>query len=280
MDISNKITYTFNKFYGNFLREIKSVDGDIKQKIKANYKVIMKNSIDYLTFFWSNFSKYDSSIHLQKSEMLDEQVFKDITLKDILTKIENVSNTSSNITMVWNYIYILSVLSILFFNVPTYNKDKVVGDDEIENIDNDEESNDIEVNEYTSLFDKVISIINLRLRGEDAMNDISDIVDDDIRNILLKLEKVESPPSIEDQASSSSSNNEGTQETPDIFNMFSSMNNSKICDLAKEISNEIDTSDLKLESPQDIMKLMDFSNGNNVLSNIIGKVSSKIQNKI
>jgi hypothetical protein len=53
-----------------------------------------------------------------------------------------------------------------------------------------------------------------------------------------------------------------------------------ICNLAKEISDEIDVSNLKVDNPEDILKLMDFSSSNNIVGDIIKKVSTKIHDKI
>jgi hypothetical protein len=58
------------------------------------------------------------------------------------------------------------------------------------------------------------------------------------------------------------------------------MENSKICNLAQEISNDIDVSKINIESPDDIMKLLDFSSSNNIMGDIIKKVSSKMHEKI
>lgn len=277
MQTSTKIIYTFNKFYGMFLRDIKNADEDMKKKVKENYKVIMKQSPKYLEYFWSNFSKYDGKIDSDNHDLLSLDVFQDITLENILSKVGDKNNI-----MIWNYVYVLSILSMMFYSTPLINhdEDKPNKDIDAEDVDVDSNNDDDIDNENTNnvnddsehdiLFNKVISVISAALRGDDVNTDISDIIDDDIKEILLKIKK-----------SNIDNNTEETSKpTDDIFNMFSSMQNSKICNLAKEISSEIDTSSLQLESPEDIVKLMDFSGSNNVLSNIIGKVSNKIQNKI
>ena len=57
--------------------------------------------------------------------------------------------------------------------------------------------------------------------------------------------------------------------------------NSNIGNLAKEISQDLDLSDLKnLESPDDLMKTLMGGGGEGGLGNIIQKVSSKLQNKM
>jgi hypothetical protein len=59
-----------------------------------------------------------------------------------------------------------------------------------------------------------------------------------------------------------------------------SIENSKIANIAKEISQEIDISNISIEKPEDVAKLMDFSGSNNFLGNIVSKVSTKLTEKI
>lgn len=249
-----------------FLREIKTIDDDIKKNVKENYKVIVKSSNEYIEFFWSNFSKYDNKISSSNEQLLELEVFKSIPLGSVLEK-----TGETNKCKVWNYIYILSILSMLYYTTPR----NVHDSDNQDNLENIDETSDNISAEHDTLFGKVINIIGMKLRGENCESDLQDVIDDDIRSLIDKIEQVDA------QGDNVSDANTSTSSNDDIFSMFSSLQNSKICNLAKEISSEIDTSDLKLDSPEDIMKLMDFSGGGpNMLSNIIGKVSSKIQNKI
>ena len=106
--------------------------------------------------------------------------------------------------------------------------------------------------------DNVLTLLNKKQKGEDVSEDMVTIVDEDLSYIIDKI-VVEK-------------NND-----QDILGM---MGNSKIANLAKEISDDIDVSKLDVKGPEDIFKLMDFSSSNNVLGDIIQKVSSKIQGKI
>ena len=91
------------------------------------------------------------------------------------------------------------------------------------------------------------------------------------------MSKGESSDTINADASDASKKAEGF----DFGSIFGeSAKNSKIANLAKEISEEIDVSSIKIEKPEDIMKMMDFSSSNNVMGDIIKKVSSKITDKI
>lgn len=269
MNLHSKVVYTFNKLYGNFLRDIKGVNDDVKRRVKANYKVIVKSSPDHITFFWGGFSKHAQNIDPSNIELLEVGVFKDIPLGDILSSVGE-----SDVVMVWNYVYMLCALSMIY-NEPSSVEADV---EDVINIDDEpscepEPTDEEDVN--ASVFDRIVKVFGATLRGDDVTNDLSEFDDDNIRSVLSKLVRVDrnddaAPPLVDGPDA----------PMDDIMNMFSSLENSKICNLAKEISKEIDVSNLKIDSPQDVMKLMDFSNGNNMLGNIIGKVSSKIQEKM
>jgi hypothetical protein len=66
-------------------------------------------------------------------------------------------------------------------------------------------------------------------------------------------------------------------DTEDTFKLFE---NSMIGSLAKEISEEINLSELDIKDPAEFLKIENITDSNNVLGNIVHKVSSKIQNKI
>ena len=113
------------------------------------------------------------------------------------------------------------------------------------------------------LANTVLEVISKIQKGENTTDDIDAILNDDIAGLLKKVKRV---------------GGEAAAVAGGLGGLFES--GSKICDLAKEISNDIDVSNLKLESPEDITKLLDFSGSNNVMGDIFKKVSSKIHDKI
>ena len=64
--------------------------------------------------------------------------------------------------------------------------------------------------------------------------------------------------------------------------ILKSLENSKIADLAKEISSEIDLSQLSApgQNPEDFLNFANLTDSNSVLGNIVSKVGSKIQGKL
>lgn len=114
------------------------------------------------------------------------------------------------------------------------------------------------------LFKKAVAIYSHIQNGEldRYVEEKEDILDDDVRDIFdLIMENT-------------------TKKTTDLFE---SMGDSKLASLAKEISKDIDISDLNLNDvkPEEMLKSM-FGGGtnNNVLGNIVQKVSSSLNDKI
>lgn len=142
----------------------------------------------------------------------------------------------------WNYYYVLATLALVYSEFKTSEDETAVG----------------------VLADNVLTILNKKQKGEDVSDDISVILHDDVQALIEKVKqvKVEAKPAAENPF------------------MFEGMENSKICNLAKEISNDIDVSGIKADSPEDIMKLLDFTSSNNIMGDIIKKVSSKMHEKI
>lgn len=240
MILSEKILFLFNKFFISFVKDIKDTDDNFKVSIKKNYKVIDKSSDEHLNEFWSVFKDYIPSFTDTCEDLI---ILKDIKVNDIITKL------GDDVEVFWNYIYILSTFSYLF---------------------NQEDQSE-------ELFNKVVDVLGLIQKGtykDNLVDDVDDILDDDIKTLLLKITP---------RMSKSESEPAATSDKPgfDFGSIFGeSAKNSKIANLAKEISEEIDVSSIKIDKPEDIMKMMDFSSSNNVMGDIIKKVSSKITDKI
>ena len=248
MILSEKILFLFNKFFISFVKDIKDTDDDFKVSIKKNYKVIDKSSDEHLNEFWSTFKDYIPSF-ADADANADLTILKDIKVNDIISKL------GDDVEVFWNYIYILSTFSYLF---------------------NQEDQSE-------ELFNKVVDVLGLIQKGtykDNLVDDVDDILDDDIKTLLLKITPRMSK-SASDTSDADADASDKKAEGFDFGSIFGeSAKNSKIANLAKEISEEIDVSSIKIEKPEDIMKMMDFSSSNNVMGDIIKKVSSKITDKI
>lgn len=245
MILTEKILFLFNKFFISFIKDIKDTDDIFKVSIKKNYKVIDKSSDEHLNEFWNIFK---NDIPTFADAHKDLIILKDIKVNDIISKL------GDDVEVFWNYIYILSIFSYLF---------------------NQEDQSE-------ELLNKVVDVLGLIQKGtykENLVDDVDDILDDDIKTLLLKI-----TPRMSKTDSKTDSKNETESSDKPAFDFGSifgeGVKNSKIANLAKEISEEIDVSSIKIDKPEDIMKMMDFSSSNNVMGDIIKKVSSKITDKI
>lgn len=243
LSYQQKTHRVFNKFFSSFLKDLKEVNDDLRKNVKANYKVIDKTSPDYCVFFKENMIEHVQSFidDTIDTDLKDKYVCNGIVLGDVLAGIASKSVEEQNI--IKNYLYVL----LLFAYMST--------------LDGEE-----------ALFTQVVSVLSSIQEGNITayMEGKESILEDDVKSLLEKIREFGIPP----QAPK-------IDESPDPASLFSMLGNSKIADLAKEISQDIDVSSLKTENPEDMIKnMLDFNSGNNVLGNIIQKVSSSLNNKI
>ena len=250
----NSITYkdkthrVFNKFFSSFLKDLKEVDEELRTLVKASYKVVDKTSAEHCDLVVNNVIPH---LALLKSGSLDDeslrssQFAKDITLGIIFDKINQEGKDGEKV-IIMNYIYTM----VLFAHMST-------------------------LEDENELFAQVVRVLGYIQSGnlQEYANEKDDIIDDDIKELLEKIKEFGgSVPKVDIKKESG---------VGGIADMLGAFENSKIADLAKEIAKDVDVSSLKTENPDDMIKsMLDFSSGNNVLGNIISKVSSTLNNKI
>lgn len=249
-----KICYMFNKFFSSFIKELKGLDEGLKTIIKKNFKVIDKSSDEYYTLFWSNVASHmklfvEGDDLSNNEEVASVEIVQGITIGDAVKALKG-----DDLHTFWNYINILIIFAYL------YTDSKSASSEE-----------DNKKSDTYHLFVKVVKILSMIQNSQDPSAELEDIIDDDIKHLLLKIKVFD-----------------GTNEdikiddasTPPSSEFLQSIENSKIADLAKEISKEIDISNISIEKPEDVAKLMDFSGSNNFIGNIVSKVSTKLTEKI
>ncbi len=250
----DKVTYAFNKFFGVLVRDVKELNDELHSAIKKNYKVIDKASSEYMQYFWEILGSklHESSFDLDANQ--DIEVVKDVTFKQIV-------EATSDTVVLKNSIYILGIFSYI---------KNVSSDDEVE-----------------GLFETSLRALNAFQRGDQGVYDdeVEDIIDDDLRYLFSQLKMPASPPSSPEETADNTSetvnepreNKDGPDPMAEIFDKFG---NSKICEIAKEVSQNIDISNLKIESPTDVLGMLSGNGDNNVLGNIVQQVTSTITTKM
>jgi len=312
MDIENKIVYVFNKYLIQFFKEIKK-DDYLKIAIKKNYKMIDKSNSKYVNEFMSYLGnnvntelfikKYDNKEDLlkllDKEELLDMKIFKNITLKRLNGF---YSDDKDKLLMYFNTFFLLSNLyneSVMLKEDFLINKkereekqkrkediEKDVEDILEEDEDNNEEDNNEENNndeedndekesdeemtpemEYAvlqkGLDDLLVYCLKVINRVENSKEPEEGIMDDIVENIIHNISLL-----------GISIDNTQNEKVNSI------LEESKIGKLAKEISESIDLSGIDEENIKNIKNPLDILQNSNFMGDIINQVGNTITNKM
>lgn len=267
MIVDQKICYMFNKFFSSFIKELKALDEGLKATIKKNFKVIDKSSEEYYTLFWGSVKEHLKTFvegeNLSSNEAIQAlEIVQGITIGDAVKVLKD-----SDLHTFWNYVNILVIFAYLYTEAKASSAAAAASAGEQETPDVESATSSIYL-----LFVKVVKILSMIQNSQDPAVELEDIIDDDIKQLLLKIKVFEATNEdikIDEPTAASAS-----------ADFLQSIENSKIADLAKEISKEIDISNISIEKPEDVAKLMDFSGSNNFLGNIVSKVSNKLTEKI
>jgi hypothetical protein len=234
-DYEQKVIYTFNNFYLNFLTDIKKYSADFKHCLKKHVRVFDRSSPSYFDTFYNSVK--------DATDDKNAVLVPTLTLGDALDKI-----SGQDAHTIWVYYYIFRILAVAY-------------DDDTQ-----------------SILDKCLEIVRAMQTGaskEDVESMLSEVLDDDLHELFAKLG--EHSKEIEGDGGSASPGDCGVPALDETLKVFE---NSKIGNLAKEISSELDFSSLNIDKPEDVLNLANLSGSNNVLGNIVSKVSDKIQSKI
>jgi hypothetical protein len=119
-----------------------------------------------------------------------------------------------------------------------------------------------------TLVSNVLEVLSRVQSGEAPDEALDGIMEDDVVAVLERLADVTAEMAAERPA-------------PELDDIMNSLESSKIADLAKEISSEIDMSKIaSMENPMDLLNFSNMTDSNSVLGNIVSKVGSKIQSKL
>lgn len=240
------IIFTFNKFFYDLLEDIQSTGNDeLAKVVKGNYKVKNLQSSKNIELFASSMTDVIQG-HVMRA--LPKELFDlDALQKMIVAKhvpLEKVIDAmgKDNHTTLQCYIYNLTLMKVIL----------------------DIANNCADQDDTEAMFNQAMLVLKKIQNKDDISSALDDIYDDDIRSLLKLIEATTGETTPQDEGDI---NDEG---------MLPQIEGTKIGNMAKEISEELDMSNLKIEKPEDVMKLIT----GDALGNIIGKVGSKIQEKI
>lgn len=256
--LENKIYYVFNKIFLSLIKEVKSKNDEIKHTLKQHYKIFDKQSSEYIVFFVNNINDninrvlFSGDDILDNVEVLNMLIFENITINDLVIKV--IKDNEHDRNTLKYYVYLLMLLSYIY-------------------------KLEIDTEKKKILLETVLNIISVfdteNIEKSDVEGLMEDIIDDDIKTVLWKIydnkEYLKNVVSNEDI--------EGVEGLPNL----DFMKNTKIGNLAKEISETIDVSKLNIENPEELLNVENIFNGggsNNVIGDIIKTVGDQISSKI
>lgn len=264
MTINDNICYMFNRIYLNLMKEIKNKNADIKQTLKESYKVFDKKSTEYLATFVSQFDEgvkdvifIDEGVDLLSHDAIGRfNIYINVSVNDILNNIVGDDTDSRN--SLTYYVYLLFVLGYIH------------------------ELSDMDDGKKDILFRKTVQCMDTvetsEMSESELEEQLEDILDEDIKKVLRKIHKDRSY--VKEQVINLD------MSDPEDANSMDFLKNTKIGELAKEISESIDLTQLGMsadgpDGPHGPGGLggMDSMNPN-VLSSIIQTVGSKITEKM
>lgn len=243
MSFASQQVTVFNKILLSFLKDIRKKDDGIKQLLRENYKIFDKRSEEYILFVREQMSEAVYAPIRDGADLFESEAILGVQIFRQVTvgEIANkvIGGNQEDVRIMKLYVYML--FTILYFDTL-----------------------DLEDKERSILLTKTFRIMN----GEQV--DMDEILDDAILKIMTRVEALRESGEVEEV-----NVQEGEGSDPLGLDF---MRNTKIGELAEEITASIDLGELKQEDMMNPEKL--FSGDNNVLSGIIQSVGSTIQTKI
>ena len=256
ISVDQKVCFTYNKFFSGFLRLVKdAADPNIRRSVKQRYTVINKQSPEYIQYAVEFFASTVPAVASRSPEELAaDEAFRGASLIEgvsLGSALDAVSGDPEAKMTFWNHVYILGAMVAVFGHL---------------------DGGAVDESKIDALYTTVAEAVLWLQENPGPAAGVDDIVDDDIRGLLHKISYPTPAPAPAAAAAAPAA------AAADLLNM---LGDSKIANIAKEIAADIDTSQLgDIQSPEDIMKLLDFSSSNNAMADIVKRVSESIQGKM
>lgn len=240
----DQIIFTFNKFFYDLVKDLKSSNIGLKNQIKKHYTVKNNESRDHFELIEKELGTEDVIKCLVSSPLDQVFTFGQLTKVHILIDLD-INDILLQIPVDFKdpflgYIYLFAILIL-------------VSRDEVHEV-------------HTDLFMAVMHTINAIQKKEPFDHLIDDILDDDISALLVNFEKCQKAVVDATAPSSMPSMPKGMESMEGL------MENSQIGSIAKEIASSIDVSKI---NPEDMLS---GANGN-MIGDLVSKVGTRLQEK-
>jgi hypothetical protein len=240
MDFKDQVTFAFNKFFYDLVKDVKGASTDLKTVVKKHYKVKNSTTSSNIEHFSKQLTDelYQKVVSIKTEELFGDQAIRDLGILQHIKLGSILDSTPKEYhATVCSYLYIFVLMATLHKQ-----EDEEVG---------------------KALFIAVMNAVRAMQKGEDFEGALVDVYDDDIKLLVQNTSKViKSQPLVDD-------------DTPDFIP--SMLENSKIGSLAKEITSEIDIGSLEIKDTSDIMSLMNSNVIGDIMSKVGSKINSKIE---
>ena len=261
LNAATKVAQVYNRFLVDMMLNLKAANGGVlKKAIKtAGYKAIDPTSLSYVEHAAAMLPRTALIAKTTTDDNLfeNEEVLAFEPLKGVAIRVvvEAVSDDNEAANSVRCYLYILAVLCATYAECTSGNVDG-----------------------NGALVSNVLEALS-RIQNGGADNvDVDGIMDDDIVALVNRLEEVTATAAL------ASNEDDGKDAGGGLEDLLKSLENSKIADLAKEISQDIDiskfASDAAVENPAELLNFANLGDSNSLLGSIVSKVGNKIQGKL
>ncbi len=284
---ANKAIYVFNKFFLDLLKDLKNALRDrvatteaggeherhasaILECIRANYAAIDKFSADHV-------SQFAEAVQASNGDDAAIQFLPGHKFGDILAVFPQDSAPAT----LQSYLAILKIISYVYLNVAAAPAD--------DSADGGGSSNGGSSGTLTAVLES-IKRIQEDEEGLLAAEDIMDsILDDDLRALLVELMQAERVRRESEAEAGEEAGEEADAEadadakgasSKDGDTMQSFFDGSVIGKLAKEISEEIDVSDLQVKDPTELLDFQNLARPDSALGKVVSTVGAKLQEKM
>jgi hypothetical protein len=249
----------YNRFLVDMMLNLKGANGGVLKKAlkTAGHKAIDPMSLSYVEHASAGLPLTalitTGGNIFENDEVLAFEPLKGVAIKVV---VEAVSDDNEAANSARCYLYILAVLCATYAECTAGSVDG-----------------------NAALVNNVLEALSRIQNGGSDNVDVDGIMVDDIVALVNRLEEVTATAAV------SSAGEDGKEAGGGgLEDLLKSLENSKIADLAKEISQDIDVSkfasDAASDNPAELLNFANLGDSNSLLGSIVSKVGNKIQGKL
>lgn len=288
-----KIVYSFNKFFADFIMFLKRSDVRVKEALRAHYRTIddLSTSTTHLDWFRDNVDAPKmAGVH---EAMADEgaQLAKGVTVAMLARCTGDEEADHALLAQALSFVNLLAAIHHIYRE-----HQQLQGRPE-------------EQDKVGDLLQRTLRVVHGIQQDADVGDEMASILDDDLLtyiDCMADLEALARGRDPEDDAPSDGAADEGDAAPaaddkgdegddaapdaadkgddgapPDIFgDMFARFKDTKLGELAQEITEEIDVDQLDLKNPMDLLNIANLTDEKSALGSIVSKMTGKMKSKM